>query len=165
MKCRFCKKDINKEHVALTPQKNRAGELKYTKNGKQLFYYAHVECDKARQEFNDLIQYVESKYFSVKVPKEFIIKIRQLKNVSMKDIHDCFISIELNIAHAIARIEFNNDIQKSNYIVAILSNHINTFMDSKNKQVVSNHDSIGIELIDRDSIEVEVENLSLIDLD
>jgi hypothetical protein len=114
------------------PKKNKLGETLLYKNGKVKTIKYHSKCYDDICQWNNLRKYLEDNYFSVKLPKEFIIKLRQLnKNVLFKDIHGCFEHIETDIKAYISNHKFNDDIHKSNYLMYQLNRNINTFVENK----------------------------------
>ncbi|MGE5438010.1 MAG: hypothetical protein ACM3O3_12425 [Syntrophothermus sp.] len=135
-KCFKCKEFIlDTKEIQIPKIKN--GELQYLKNGNMKTTKYHSKCYDEICQWNNLKKYLEDNYFSVKIPKELIIKLRQLnQRVSFLNIHECFESIENDLMLYIANHSFNDDIHKSNYLMYQLNRNINTFVENKNKRIV-----------------------------
>jgi hypothetical protein len=172
-KCHICHDFIKDEELHTEPLKDRTGNYKYLKNGSIQTKKSHIQCFLEHKENiaerTELMKYLESTYFKIVVPKEMVIQLNELRNkVSFKNILSCLKSIEHDLKFYIEKITFNNDVQKSFYIMSAIKNNINTFVENKkiqsvNKIVEQNELNNNIIFINRKSQEVKAINYDILD--
>ena len=154
-KCKYCKEFIPCEELFQVPQRDRKGNIKHTKTGKISYYRYHKKCyeflKEEKQGWDNLFQYVLDTYFIKTVPSPIIIRLQDLRNGSSRlgkqiqykqgykyqTILGCFKSHEDYIKNAIRDKDFKTDVQKGNYIMAIIEGQINQFYLEEEKQRVN----------------------------
>ncbi len=147
MKCHYCKQEILPEQLHREPKKDKNGNIKTSKTGKVQYQNSHIQCfervKKDKKEFDALYDYILDKYFIKTVPTSLIKSLRELrKYYDFGDMLECLESIEDNLRYNIDKIEFNNGYQKGNYIMAALSNNIDTWYEKKSKKVIEENKQI-----------------------
>lgn len=160
-KCVYCKENItNENELYKAIQKDKHGNIKYYKNGKEQVSNSHIECYKNYikkiSEWKELTNYLESKYFLL-TPKQLCVMIKKLASkVDYKTILDCFKYMERDIDKNIKDKNFSNDVALSAYLYAALKNNITTFSARQKKQ--------RLELIQKNYEQSSVNNIEFLDI-
>lgn len=144
-KCKYCKEFIPHEELFQVPQRDRNGNIKHTKTGRVQYHRYHKKCydflKKEKRDWDSLFQYVLDTYFIKTIPSPIIIRLQDLRNGSSRlgkqiqykqgyeyqTILECFKSHEDYIKNVIRDKDFKTDIQKGNYIMAIIEGQIDQF--------------------------------------
>jgi len=133
-KCKKCGIEINED------------EIKHKLSSGYRCDQCHKFVEKEKKEWGNLYDYLKEKYFIKIVPTTIIKELKETrKDFNYETILNCFKSIENNLLKYYQQKEFNNDYQRSKYIMSVLRSNIDGFFK---KQLKNNKEEENIKHMD-----------------
>lgn len=160
-RCKYCTKVIEDGDLITVQQLDMRNNPKFAKDARgnikkdkldnpiPVTFNAHIKCHENKTKEKDdyvlLYNYLLKEYFGKMIPTNISVRIADLRNgtnrrmniikskegYDFKVIYDCFVKNEKEIQSAMVGKTFNGDVQRGNYIMAIVENRISEFNETK----------------------------------